>query len=189
MSSLVQEVVVVARSSIVRKALANGNSTATAFANFMTTSIDPSGDGVYPIGQAGDVAADRLFLMPYAEGGSGSNFSVRVYGWTTIKGQTPSDQKTWIPFLLAELACISCNVNGVMPATAGDPSQLLDSEYMCDTISLTQGSIGPQGLINSTGPGTNLVAFAKIDLAGCRVLQFDFQQTDPVGMNCLWAKG
>ena len=154
----------------------------------------PSGEGSFQWGYLGDHGPNRILLIPFAEAAAGANFSFRIYSWRELSwpsGATVVDE--WIPLFLAEFACTTCNRAG---AAADTPSvstnTLLDSERVCDTITLTQGSLGTgpsgSGFINSTGPGTDLVAYAFVDVGGARFVSFDFQQIDPVGMNCLWAR-
>ncbi len=189
------------------KVLQTGNSIQAAF-NFIVPQIQPPNvltpnqqfgttglaDGVYSAGHDALMAPPRLFLLPYCDGAPSSSFSVRVYGWRGLTHPEGNPQQgVWIPVLIAELACTACTVGG--PAAPTEPQvpvrYLSPTELLCDTISLTQGTLGVNGLIQSTGPGTNLVAFAEIDLIGSRFFSFDFQLADtgnPVGMNCLFAK-
>ena len=171
-------------------ALQNGNSVATSFASLDTVQAPfvPT-DGV-----VGDnTNYDHLFgpnglkLIPHGEGAAGAQFSMRLYGWSPVNKPDAGNIPTiWIPHFIVELLCTMCNRAG-MP---GD--YLSETERLCDTITLTQGVIGNNGwgggFINSTGPGTDLVAWAVINPTGFRFLQFDFQQIDPVGMNCFWAR-
>ncbi len=167
------------------------NSTATTFASLDLIGAPPSGESVYPMGNGGMIAPNRLFLLPYCDGPAGSTFSMRVYGWRALTNPEASPVKgVSIPYLLAELLCVSCGRAAPSEGLSGQSPRFLQaSERMCDTITLTQGATGPWYTeINSTGPGTDLIAFALVDVVGSRYIQFDFQQTDPVGMNCLWAR-
>jgi len=172
-------------------ALAGGNSQNTAFVPLAPSNLSPdpnrSKDGfVIFSGTEGQVSPGRLILIPYAEG-QGAMFSMRLYAWRRLG--TDSRLWVWVPMLLAEFACITSNQAGPTDAQPGSSTRLIkDTEFLCDTISLTQGSLGNCGLVTSTGPGTNLIAFAIVDGCGATLISFDFQQTDPVGMNCLWAR-
>ncbi len=187
-------VIIDSRSEPLMQALQFGDSQNTAWTSYDMTGSVPTGDGVWPAGHGGQLAPQRLFILPYCEGQAGSNFSVRVYGWRGIEQPDGgANRNVWIPFLLAELACVSCNRFG--PANTGPtPPQpyagrfIQADEALCDTITLTQGSVGPTGEVVSTGPGSDLIAFAIVELRGARFFQFDFQQTDPVPMNALWAR-
>lgn len=181
-------------SANLHQALVNGDSIAASFASFdmlatTPTAIgDPVGpggatDGVFNAGHEGIFAQNRLFLLPYALGAAGSGFSLRVYGWRPISHPDGlSTQRVWIPYFLVELACTTCARPGPGPA----PRKILNTERMCDTITLTRGNLGPTGYINSNA-GTNLIAYAILEISGCKKFQFDFQQTAPVGMNALWS--
>lgn len=182
------------RSERLAKALVNANAQQAQWVALGTQVTSPAavGDGVYNAGADSNVSPGRLFLMPYAEGGVGSQFSLRVYAWRDFFLPTgdPATQ-VWIPHLLAEFACTTCNQGGPVTQEITSSALLKPSEFLCDTISLTQGSLGVDGFVTSTGPGTNLVAFALLDLTACRRFQFDFQWADTsnnIGMNCLWAR-
>ncbi len=188
------------------KALLQANSQSNTWRLLLPTGISPAADpldnslvdGVYGFGKGpstgeGNYAPNRIFLMPFAENaGTGLQFSMRVYGWREISHPEGGTQRvTWLPYFLAEFLCTTCNVTG--PAgSSPTPRWINDSDNLCDTITLTQGNLGGSssgaGYINSTGPGTDLVAFAFLDSTGARFLQFDFQQVDAVAMNCLWSK-
>lgn len=189
-----QNVVIDNRSEPLMQALLNGDSQNAAWTSFDMTPVKPSGDGVWSAGDSGGIhAPQRLFLLPYCEGLAGSNFSVRIYGWNGVENPDGGpNRNVWIPYLLAELACVACNRFG--PPLAGPIPQVYAGRFIqpdeaaCDTITLTQGGLGLTGEIVSTGPGTDLIAFAIVELRGCKLFQFDFQQTDPVPMNCLWRR-
>lgn len=145
-------------------------------------------DGVFAAGQGGEIAANRLCLLPVCEGPAGSAFTLRLFGWTLL-GQPDgrAEQVVWVPCLLVELYAVACQQAGPVNPGPG-PSQRLvkDTERFCDTIMVLSGSLGAGGYLNSTGPGSNLIAQVFVDLCGCRYFQFDFQQADEVGMQCLW---
>jgi hypothetical protein len=177
------------RSEPLTQALQLGDSQASAFSPFLLSAFSPLGDGVWPAGHQGAFAPQRIFLLPYCLGAAGSRFSVRLYGWRSVDNNNPAGltgANSWVfvPYLLAELACIACARVG----PSGTARIVKSNEAMCDTITLTHGAVGQTGEIVSNGAGTNLVAFANVELRGCRYFQFDFQQTDPVPMNCLWAR-
>lgn len=165
-------------------------------------------DGCYPVGEASIYAPLGISLFPYCQGIANVNFSMRLYGWRQIKlpdGNPATD--VWIPFLLVELACWSCDMPGPSPYAfnANAQTKISALENFCDTIVLTQGSYGFTGNINSTGgrdqgsAGTNLIAHATVELKGAKSIQFDFAPlngsaplpnstptNDIVPMNCLW---
>ena len=177
------------------RALRGANSSAGTFASLNIQAERPNPfnqdsltgiDGVYSMGEGGIYTVNRLQLIPYADA-AGAQFSLRLYGWDSVAPPDASNNLiVWVPFLIAELACTTSNRSGVTGHYVND------TEYAVDTIVLTQGTTGNNGfaggLINSTGPGTDLIAYALITLSGCQFIQFDFQQTDSVSMNCLWAR-
>lgn len=181
------------------KGLQNGNSSQAAY---QTLTIQPGisqdpktvyGDGVIELdgfgtigGSSGTFTSNRLQLIPYADGPTGSTFNFRVYGWDFARQVNPN-LGVWVPFLLAEFQCTTSAITGV----AG--YALSATEHVCDYIKLVNGTTGTNGfaggLINSpAATGTNLVAYALVTLSGCRYVQFDFQKSSNVGMNVLWAR-
>ncbi len=165
------------------------SSQASAWASFDAMLASPT--GAFNAGHDGIYAPESIKLIPICEGGqAGSQFSVRLYAWDALRSEPISQQPpaTWIPTLLAEFLCTACNRVGPYPVGNPTTGAMTTQESFCDTITLTQGTVGLTGLINSTGPGTDLIAYIKIDLAGCRLFQFDFNQTDTVGMNCFWSR-
>lgn len=181
----------VSASSAGAKALTAGNSTNAAWTTLILTPNAPSGDGVFSAGHGGSYAPQFIKIFPYCDGPAGQTFSFRVFAWDVLMSNPQAQQpQTWVPSLIGEFLCTACNQPGFFPIQPLIPCQsILVAETMCDTITLTQGTLGA-GLINSTGPGTDLVAFVKLDLLGCRYFQFDFNQSDNanVGMNCFWSK-
>lgn len=207
-----------------RKALIQGNSLATEWTRPLIGGVDPLtlyADGVIEaVKGPGVLTPSRLFLMPYCEGPSGSQFSMRVYGWRKLKrpdnidlGTSPpgagnagivvpnpatSPYGVWLWYLLCELACTACNAPG--PPLGGpnltQPYLLRPTENLCDTLALGTGPNGPNGalgltgLINSTGPGTDLPAHAMVELGGAQRWSWDFcrANADNITMNCLYAR-
>jgi hypothetical protein len=171
---------------------------------FQASTTGPSGnDGFVEVARGGAWVSTKFRIYPYAEGSAGLSFSMRVYAGQAInggQGQAPS--KMWFWPLLAEFLCVTCEYPGVVPQVQTPPGQLFlmtDQERFCDTITLTQGSLGPTGFINATGtqgqvmpngnPGvaTNIPGYIEIELSGARWIGFDFQRIDQVNMNCLWS--
>lgn len=181
-------VIFVTPSHRLAQALTQGNSQAGAFATMLVQEAEPSPtagpivDGVYDIGQAGMEASERVFVMPYAQGGERLNFSMRIWAWRHATNPLTQTGKTdvWIPYLLAEFACTTGNVPGLADHV------LNGNEYLADTIVLANGSLGARGEISV--PLTDTAAYAIVEVRGAKKISFDFQQTDPVGMNAFWAR-
>jgi hypothetical protein len=139
--------------------------------------------GIFDAGEGGEVGPNLIQVQPYCYGPAGSQFSMRMYGWRPVGMGEPmlgTLMGVWVPQFLVEFACIACNQPGINGRTIDV------AENFCDTITLTQGSVGSRGEINSTGPGTDLIASAEVDLRGAKRFSFTFQQTDAVSMNSLW---
>lgn len=181
------------------KALQNGNSGQATFQTITTLagiSQNPKavyGDGVVELdgfgimGQSsGLYTQNRLQLIPYGDGSTGSTFNFRIYGWDFVLAPNPN-LGTWVPFLLAEYTCTTSAISG----TAG--YALSATENLCDFIKLVNGTTGTNGfgggLVSSaSATGTNLIAFVLQALSACRYVQFDFQKSSSVNMNCLWSR-
>lgn len=162
------------------KALAQ-NSQSNLYGSFGMTSTEPSGDGVFSIGDGGILASNRIAIWPYCEGLENNKFAMRVWGWVVY-------QTIWVPSLIVELACVSCAKQGPAPPTptTGMGKSISTMERMCDTISLVKGNVGSTGYINS--PQANIIGMALVELCGANKIQFDFQYIDAVPMNALFAR-
>ncbi len=203
------------------RALNKGSSQRTNWTTYLpqwanpAASSDPNRpDGVIDMGEGGMMTAPRLWLMPYCEGDASAKFSMRVWGWRDISSPGGTDQtKVWIPYILAEFACVAGLATG-----PGAPSPLIPSirimlptERTCDQIVLTMGILGKDGFINSPAtpltppqfkvpqilanvPPSPFSGFILLDIQGSRKVSFDFNsgvnqaQQDELGMNCLWAR-
>lgn len=189
---------------VLTKALTQGNSQAASWSPPIILGADPRtayADGMVRTDDGNSISPQRLLLLPYCEGAAGQGFSMRLFGWRQLKepdninpgtstvtpGATVASLGVWIPTLLAEFACTSCNQGGPVNAS-GQVSLIQPNENFCDTITLTQGALGLTGLINSTGPGTDLIAFAVVELLGAQRWSWDFQRGDAVNMNCAYAR-
>lgn len=186
-----EDVIQATRSSPINKALANGNSTANQWTVPAKQVVVPTFDGFFPAGHPNQYTADAIWFSPYCEGAVGSLFSVRLFLWRVLwqPDGDPANMQC-CPYFQAEFLCTACNAFGTGDVSQTKKAKLLLSETECDTITLTQGSLGPSGYINATGPGTDLVAHARVSLLGARYFSFDFCQFDtgnPVSMNALWA--
>ncbi len=142
-------------------------------------------DTVWPAGAGGMFAPQRLKVMFFASGGAGNAFSARLYAWFH-HGDNP-DTLVWIPVLLAEFALVTGALPGPAALTNFAPYVIKPDEYMCDGITLVQGSVGATGEIVTIGPGTGFVSLVMCELRGAKFFQFDFQQSDSVLMNALWS--
>jgi hypothetical protein len=176
-----------------RAAMPNAVSNAWSTQFYATyTDPDKSGGYFFKTGITGENSwvAQYLFLQPLAEGTAGTQFSFRVWGWKYQFVLDGHPYRQYIPVFLAEFLCTVCNSPGpISQSPAVPPLAMGPAENFCDTIALTQGSVGPLGEIVSTGPNSDLPAFARLDLRGCPYFQFDFLQGDNIGMNCLFARG
>lgn len=182
-------VVIDNRSEVLVPALQLGDSQNNAWTSLDMQATAPTGDGVYTSGHLGVFSAQKLFVQPYCMGLTGSRFSLRLYGWRGAENnagaaRSGANSQVWLPYLLAELACVACARQG----PPGAQRIVQASENMCDTITLTRGALGAAGEIVSN-PGTGLIAFAQVELRGAKFFSFDFKTTDPVPMNALFARG
>lgn len=175
------------------KALRVANSQAAQYQVFSPQNASPGGpplpDGVIEIGHGGMMATHRIKLAPFGTGQPGQQFTMRLYGWEFLG---PPDANpnlvVWLPRFLVGFYCTLSNLPG-----PGLPTYLNTNEYICDSVTITEGSAGPwYSGASSQGPGSGLMAWALVDVTGCRYAQFDFSRAaDDVSadsFNCLWAR-
>lgn len=179
-----------------KKALAKGNSVQqtfwtpavlTAQPDFPQSNLPVSASGIVPDGvyaaagtPPGSLTQNRVQIMPWSDGGIGQQFSLRLWGFTVHDTSNPA----WIPFFLCELLCTTGEMAGTSTANAADPTAnaFPPNSYLCDTIVLTSGTLGRTGIINSTGPGTNIPAWVTVELFGSQWFYFDFETSEPGGV-------
>lgn len=150
---------------------------------------EPSGEGVFANAKGGMLSYNRVWLLPLGEGPPGGTFTLRLYGWRDFApDENKAGSRVWIPFFIAELLCSLCELTGPPGDANGDWGRgLRGGERLCDAITLTLGNVGLGGLIDSTGPGTNLAAHASVYTYAAKLIQFDFQADVQVNTNCLFA--
>lgn len=138
------------------------------------------GAGVQLDGTPGIECAMRHCIMPYCTMGPGNVFSVRLWKWrlanskATLAGAFPQTS-VWVYSLIAELVCQSGTQAGVLGG------YLSDREYLCDTVVLAQGTLGPTGYINAI-PGSGIPAEVYCELSGAGLVQYDFAMVDTNGL-------
>lgn len=193
----------VARSGPLAKAF-EGNVQRDVYDPVYLTTTQPSGDGVLEAGVIRDghaYAPSRVLLFPYAEGPPGSVFSLRLYGWRSVK-LTGTDQvavEVWLYYCLAEFVCVTGDLPGPVatlnraPATGvphGFNLPVGPTEHLCQSLALTAGVLGGTGFVNSMPPGMNYPAFAGVELQGSQLVSLDLTTAGDEGglaANCLWA--
>lgn len=178
------------------KALKSGNSGQGTFQTLTVLTVTPDqiySDGVIDFANVGvlgtpgaEFTQNRIQLIPYADGATGSTFNFRIYGWDYVDKPDPR-LGVWVPFLLAEFQATTSAVAGVAGYT------ISATEHLADFVKLINGSTGTTGFAggyngSAAATGTNLVPLVLVTVAGCRYIQFDFQKSSNVTMNCLWAR-
>jgi len=174
------------QATVWRKGLAT-NSDATSFASKVNTLTEPTGDGVHnvgwgpPPGPQGGVTYNAILIHPYAVAGDNDTFSMRVIGWSLVRG-SGTVRDLWIPTILCELACTCSADVGVAN------SAVLATERFADTLALvgTSGTLGTN--VDVFSPTGNVKGHAVIDLKGSQKLEFTFDSTSAgaTGMNALF---
>jgi hypothetical protein len=189
------------RVTSLNKALTGGATTQNVFTGALPSALAPDiafdinqnetkADGFVDNNPPGLAGFNRLFVMPYASGAN-ATFSIRVYGWNQL-GNDPTTL-SWLPTFLCEVLCTTCTTSGVASASPSQPQYrrtLPDTEFLCDTLSLTAGGLLHAGLglygDLISYPGSLIPCHFLVDVRGCQKISFDFQQTDPVAMNAVW---
>lgn len=149
-------------------------------------------DGIPVMTNSGVSTPNSLILFPYCDGVKGSQFSMRLWGTRALADHDPS-KLVYLPYLLAEYFCTAASFAG--PADGNYFARaLLPTENLCDSIQLTHGALGPQGVIVSPAtdvvPGPDLTAWVMQGIFGSQKVYFDFQPENGFNgtMNCLYAR-
>lgn len=163
------------------------NSADTSFGSRVPTVTQPSGTGVFAIGQ--NLGPQRLKLIPYGVGDDNDVFAMRIIGWSrTVEAPT-----IWIPCVIGELTCTMGGIVGVAGAS------IVDTERFCDTIAVVSqgktsdtdggGAAASSGQIELFSNANDLVAFAVIAVNGYQMVELTFDMTtgNPTNANCLIA--
>jgi hypothetical protein len=153
-----------------RAALA-ADSAATGFtAKIPRTSTPVGGTGVFDLASSnyspGGQVPDWLQIQPFGTNADNETGNLRVWGWTKVLGET-----LWIPQLLVELAF-----------TLGNIAEGTASTFIADTITKTYG--GDDADIIS--PANDLSGSAVINLRGCQIIEFDFDNGTNDANNAYW---
>lgn len=152
------------------------NQTSTSGITIATTLVEPSGDAgtatghsVLEIGRPASFTQNALLLQPYGVGSDTNTFSVDVWGWRPVAPclNDGTGRFTWVPTLLCELACtLTSGATGV----AG--GAVLDTEYFCDTLTVTYGNANVSVEIVSNA--NNLPAHAVVTAKGFQKFELSF---------------
>lgn len=145
--------------------------------------------GSWEAGKTGETTAERLRVMPYAEGEPGSLFWVRLYGWQRF-GAVGGPQTVWMPTLLVQFACVVGTLGGPSLMGAGNPFNLGPMEYLAGEMAVITGGVGGEGKVRSPGIDSGFPAWALVELDGAQKFQFGFQapEDNVIGMNAFWAR-
>jgi len=152
------------------------------------TATTPTGDGVLSIGggetgQGGKVS-NGLLIVPYGVGSATNTFSMKIYGWRSVRqrqGATTPIIPLWVPYLLASFTCTLCTLAGV----AGTPVD--NTHLFCGTITLGVGNANISNEIIS--PTGNVMASIILDRKGSQLVEVRFGTGgSATSANCLYAE-
>lgn len=142
-------------------------------------------NGAWGVGTLSEVMYPNLWFQPFAYGPPGASFSIQVWGFRHAIDSQLAGQNLWIPAFLAEFQCTTANLTGQSLGS------LTDAENLCDTISLTAGTLGGGEIASPAtdplNPRPGLPGWVVMNLRSCRYFRMIFQQIDPVAMNAFWA--
>ncbi len=154
---------------------------------WVTSITSPTADGYWKMGAGGELAPNRILMMPYGEGQVGQQFRMRLYYVNHISDN--SSDWVWMTALLIECICTIGELAGppnLGPVGSGSERQITDGNRFCQSIAPVVGSYGKDGDLNTD---TGFPAFVIAAINGARFIGFDFKQIDEnVTMNALWAR-
>ena len=164
------------------------NATDTSFPSKIPTTTEPvtpatetaTSASVIELATGGALAQNSVLLVPYATGGDGDTFSIRVIGWRKLPRMTEASH-LWVPVKLLELACTLSTVVGV----AGAP--IVAAERFADTLALVGTSGNDDVSMDLVSPADNTIAHCLLDVKGFQKLEVTFDSTaaGTTDMNCL----
>lgn len=159
-----------------RRVLA-ANANSSAFTAKVPTTTKPVNDGVIDLaGEGGLVTSEFVKIWAVGVGADNDAFSVRLTGWSKLKGTTSTTRDLWVPSVLGELGC-------VLSARVGVAGTLVPAtERFSDTFTIvTEGTITQlttrEGTIVTYSPAADIIGFALVPVVGFDLLEFDFDQT------------
>lgn len=179
------------RARTLSKALTT-NAQTSSFAAKPPTGTVPNYDGVVRVTEASGEMPKKLHVMPYGIGADNDTFSIRIIGWTRIRGDATNPTDLWVPHRLAEFACTLSTAVGVAGTPVGATSRF------CDTMTTVTGTFplwpgtdsgGAQtlGQMMLVSPADNTPAYAVIQTMGAELIEFQFDQTlNTPEMNALY---
>ncbi len=159
------------------------NATTDSFTNKIPTLTAPTGVGVFDLlDPAVGLGAEpyiptRLMLAPFGSDADNEAFDLRLWGWSKIK-VSAGPTFVWVPQLLVQLAVTLGNI---------DAAALFASNFMADTIAVTDGASGSDeygASIISTVLDT--ASTVLVGLRGCERIEFAVDIGTAASGNCLW---
>ena len=159
------------------RALAVGaTATATSFASRVPTATKPALVALTSV-VIDEPGSTILDIVPFGIGSDGTTFSIRFIGWRQITIAGLAVPTMWIPTPICELACTLST-----PQLGAATSPFLNTEFLCDAISVVNGiAVAP-----TTGADTG--ARALIDITGFQIVEATFDITGATSGNFLYAR-
>ncbi len=102
------------------------NENASGFATKISTTTEPTGDGVLDLARLGGSVPCKILLVPFLLGGDGDTTVMRVIGWSSVS--LASVNTLWVPVILGEFTLTASTAVGVAGAA------VLNTERFADTI-------------------------------------------------------
>ena len=132
--------------------LLTSNSAATSFGSRIPTVTAPV-DGASAAGDSKvftpDVSHDTIEIMPFGTSAADQTMAFQVVGWRQTGGAT----SIWVPTLICTCVGTLCTATGVASA------DVLNTDYLCDAITVTTGVT----VVPSVTANTPAVALINIE--------------------------
>lgn len=122
---------------------------------------------VWDIGPA-DETHNGAVINFFGAGADNATFSARIIKWRKAPGNGTTQADTWIPTVLAELACTLSTQVGVAGGV------IVATDRLVDTISLTGTTANDDVSISIVSPANNTMGEVTIDLSGVERLEITF---------------
>lgn len=150
------------------KKVQSSNSTDASFDALVSTTTEPTGDGVIDLVDLGGYQHNNAKFIPFGTDANNETFKMRISGWRPL--EISGSTTLWVPTLLCE---VTVTLSSTQAGVAG--AGVVATEYFADTLTLTYPAT--DGISTQVvSPANDLPGHVVIDCKGCAKLRVDFDR-------------